>query len=304
MSKQPPKGRKNPFLEQMERQKRIKERMAKIKYKIAVLSGKGGVGKTTVAVNLAYTLAIRGYKVGLLDADIYGPDVPIALGINKKFPEGSEEGIEPILGPLNIRTMSLQYLLERDYDPVIWMGPLVVKAIQQLLSDVNWGELDYLIIDLPPGTGDEVLGIIKSIEDLTGLIIVVTPQKIAVSDARKAIAMAKIVKVPIIGVIENMRGFICPHCGKITYIFGKGGGEKAAKEFNIEFLGWLPLDVRIMEWTDEGKPFVAEENTELHTRFIEIVSKIEKQVEKISKELSKKVKNTETKNNTLFRAKK
>ncbi|MEX2690630.1 MAG: Mrp/NBP35 family ATP-binding protein [Candidatus Njordarchaeia archaeon] len=304
MSKQPPKDKKNPFLEQMERQKRIKERMAKIKYKIAVLSGKGGVGKTTVAVNLAYTLAIRGYKVGLLDADIYGPDVPIALGINKKFPEGSEEGIEPILGPLNIRTMSLQYLLERDYDPVIWMGPLVVKAIQQLLSDVNWGELDYLIIDLPPGTGDEVLGIIKSIEDLTGLVVVVTPQKIAVSDARKAIAMAKIVKVPIIGVIENMRGFICPHCGKITYIFGKGGGEKAAKEFNIEFLGWLPLDVRIMEWTDEGKPFVAEENTELHTRFIEIVSKIEKRVEKISKELSKKVKNTETKNNTLFRAKK
>ncbi|MEX2689213.1 MAG: P-loop NTPase, partial [Candidatus Njordarchaeum guaymaensis] len=190
------------------------------------------------------------------------------------------------------------------YDPVIWMGPLVVKAIQQLLSDVNWGELDYLIIDLPPGTGDEVLGIIKSIEDLTGLIIVVTPQKIAVSDARKAIAMAKIVKVPIIGVIENMRGFICPHCGKITYIFGKGGGEKAAKEFNIEFLGWLPLDVRIMEWTDEGKPFVAEENTELHTRFIEIVSKIEKQIEKISQELSKEGKNKETKNNSLFRVKK
>jgi len=304
MSKQPPKDKKNPFLEQMERQKRIKERMAKIKYKIAVLSGKGGVGKTTVAVNLAYTLAIRGYKVGLLDADIYGPDVPIALGINKKFPEGSEEGIEPILGPLNIRTMSLQYLLERDYDPEIWMGPQVVKAIHQLLSYVNWSYKDYLIIDLPPGTGDEVLGIIKSIEDLTGLVVVVTPQKIAVSDARKAIAMAKIVKVPIIGVIENMRGFICPHCGKITYIFGKGGGEKAAKEFNIEFLGWLPLDVRIMEWTDEGKPFVAEENTELHTRFIEIVSKIEKRVEKISKELSKKVKNTETKNNTLFRAKK
>jgi len=258
--------------------KRIRERMSKIKYKIAVLSGKGGVGKTTVSVNLAYALAMREYKVGILDADIYGPDVPIALRIKDKTPKVQDNNIIPFEGPLGIKVMSIQFLLPEETSPVIWMGPLVAKAIMQFLAQVEWGELDFLIIDLPPGTGDEVISIAKNIPDLTGMIVVVTPQKIALHDAKKAATMAKIIGVPVLGIIENMRGFRCPHCGKITYIFGSGGGEETAKILGIPFLGDLPLDARVVELTDEGTPFIASGESEISEKFMKIVDNLLKQL--------------------------
>jgi len=254
--------------------RKIEEKMKKVKYKIAVMSGKGGVGKTTVSANLAFSLAMRNYKVGLLDADIYGPDIPIALGIREKFPMVVNGAVIPFKAHLGVRAMSIQFLLEEDDTPVIWRGPLVTKAIQQFLADVAWGELDYLIVDLPPGTGDEALTVMQNIPNLTGVVIVVTPQKIAIHDAKKAVKMAQLVGVPVLGIIENMRGFRCPHCGKMTYIFGQGGGERAAKELNVPFLGALPLDPRIVSLTDEGKPFITNTEEDISKKFMQIVDNL------------------------------
>lgn len=269
---QPRKTPVPPMLQEL--YKKIEERMKKVKYKIAVMSGKGGVGKTTVSANLAFALAMRNYKVGLLDADIYGPDIPIALGIKEKFPMVMNGAVIPFKAHLGVRAMSIQFLLEEDDTPVIWRGPLVTKAIQQFLSDVAWGELDYLIVDLPPGTGDEALTVMQYIPKLTGVVIVVTPQKIAIHDAKKAVKMAQMIGVPVIGIIENMRGFRCLHCGKITYIFGQGGGEQAAKELNIPFLGALPLDPRIVSLTDEGKPFITNTEEDISKKFMQIVNNL------------------------------
>ncbi len=269
---QPRKAPVHPMLQEL--YKKIEERMKKVKYKIAVMSGKGGVGKTTVSANLAFALAMRNYKVGLLDADIYGPDIPIALGIKEKFPMVMNGAVIPFKAHLGVRAMSIQFLLEEDDTPVIWRGPLVTKAIQQFLSDVAWGELDYLIVDLPPGTGDEALTVMQYIPKLTGVVIVVTPQKIAIHDAKKAVKMAQMIGVPVIGIIENMRGFRCLHCGKITYIFGQGGGEQAAKELNIPFLGALPLDPRIVSLTDEGKPFITNTEEDISKKFMQIVNNL------------------------------
>ncbi len=271
------------YKEQLERQKRLRERMKNIKYKIAVMSGKGGVGKSTVAVNLAYALIKKGYKVGLLDADLHGPDVPLMAGVKEKFPYSTPHGILPIEGPLGLKVMSIQLLLEDDNAPIIWMGPLKAKAIEQFLADVVWGELDYLIIDMPPGTGDEAITIARQIPDLTGIVIVVTPQEVAVFDAKKAVNMAKTLNIPVIGIIENMSGFICPGDNKIYYIFGKGGGEKAANELNVPFLGALPLDLRVREMADEGKPFILlYPESEVGQRFMEIVNKIDEEAKKLA----------------------
>ncbi len=281
----PTKSQAELYKEQLERQKRLRENMGKIKYKIAVMSGKGGVGKSTVSVNLAYALIKMGYKVGLLDADLHGPDVPLMAGIKEKFPYATSHGILPIDGPLGLKVMSIQLLLEDDYTPIVWMGPIKVKAIEQFLADVIWGELDYLIIDLPPGTGDEAIAVTRSIPDLTGIVIVVTPQEVALLDAKKSVNMAKNLNIPVIGVIENMSGFICPNCGKKYYIFGKGGGEKAAKELSLRFLGDLPIDPRVRELADEGKPFVlVYTESEVAKKFTEIASKIDG----IAKELAEK----------------
>lgn len=269
-----------PVIMPNQMQKMARENMAKVKYKIAIMSGKGGVGKTTVAVNLAYALAKRGYKVGLLDADIYGPDIPIALQVKDSTPRIEGERILPFEGPLGIKIMSIQYLLPEEDAPVIWMGPLVSKAILQFLAQVVWGELDFLIIDLPPGTGDEALSVMKNIPDLTGIVLVVTPQKIALHDAKKALKMAEIVGVRILGIIENMRGLVCPHCGKVIYVFGKGGGEETAKKLNIPFLGFLPLDPRVVEMTDLGEPFIASWESEISKKFIEITENLIVQVER------------------------
>ena len=274
------------FADRMEFMRKLeqwaKERMGKIKYKIAVMSGKGGVGKTTVSVNLAYALAMRNYKVGILDADIYGPDIPIALRIEDKVPKVSGEAILPFEGPLGIKVMSIQFLLPEEDAPIVWMGPLVSKAIQQFVAQVEWGELDFLVIDLPPGTGDEALAVAKNVPGLTGIVVVVTPQKIALHDAKKALGMAKIIKVPVLGIIENMRGFRCPHCGGITYIFGKGGGEDTAKTLGVPFLGDLPLDPRVVEFTDQGMPFIAANpDSEISKKFNVVVDNLLKELDKL-----------------------
>ena len=232
-----------------ETEKRIAEKMKKIKHKLVVLSGKGGVGKTTVAVNLAATLALKGYRVGLLDADIHGPNVPKMLGVQDvKLMVNEENMIIPVEPIPNLKVISLQMALPQDDVPVIWRGPLKHKAIQQLLDEVEWGDLDFFIVDMPPGTGDEALSVAQLIEDMDGVLITVTPQEVALLDATKAINFARQVNKKVVGIIENMAG----------EIFGRGGGEKAAKKYNVPFLGSIPMDANIVKCGDEGKPFVIE----------------------------------------------
>jgi Mrp family chromosome partitioning ATPase len=253
----------------------IAERMQHVKYKIVVLSGKGGVGKTTVAVNLATALASQGHTVGILDADIHGPDVPKMLGMEGARLLKGKGGLDPVLGPLNVRIVSMEFLLQDADTPVIWRGPLKMRVITEFLSKVNWGKLDFLIIDLPPGTGDESLSILQLLPDLEGVIIVTTPQEVALLDSRKAANMVKQMHTPILGLIENMSGFHCPHCGKVTNLFGKGGGKNAAKELRIFFLGELPFDHRIMSLADEGKPFIiATPDAPVTKAFQEIIKRL------------------------------
>jgi ATP-binding protein involved in chromosome partitioning len=227
--------------------------MRAIKKKIMVMSGKGGVGKSTVAANLAARLAERGSKVGLLDADIHGPSIPKMFGIEDTRPEVDENGIVPISVTENLVVMSVALLLEDKDAPVIWRGPAKMAAIKQFLEDVSWGNLDYLIVDLPPGTGDEPLSIAQLIEKMEGAVVVTTPQDVALVSVRKSIKFAEILKVPVIGIVENMAGIICPHCDEKIELFGKGGVEKAAKDFNVNVLGELPMDPKIAEIEDSGK---------------------------------------------------
>jgi ATP-binding protein involved in chromosome partitioning len=242
--------------ERIEQDKRLKERMSRIDHKLIVISGKGGVGKSTVAVNLAYGLAAKGNRVGLLDVDIHGPNIAKMLGIEDKRLIGSDLGIEPIEVLPGLKAVSLALLFEDRDQPIIWRGPLKMITIKQFLADVNWGELDYLIVDSPPGTGDEPLSVCQLIPDLSGAIIVTTPQDVAVLDSRKSILFAKELKVPIAGVIENMSGFICPHCGKEIDLFGAGGGERAAADLKVPFLGRIPLESEMVKSGDSGKPFL------------------------------------------------
>ncbi len=228
-------------------EKRIAEKMSKIRHKLMVLSGKGGVGKTTVAVNLAVTLALKGYKVGILDADIHGPNVPKMLGVQNAKLEVSQDGkIIPVEPIPNLKAISLQMALPGDDSPVIWRGPLKHKAIQQLLDDVAWGDLDFLIIDMPPGTGDESLSVSQLIPDMDGTIIVATPQEVALLDATKAINFTRQMNKKVVGIVENMAG----------EIFGQGGGEKVAERYNVPFLGSIPMDANIVRCGDSGEPFV------------------------------------------------
>ncbi len=233
------------------------ESIRDIKHILVVISGKGGVGKTTVAVNLAVELSNRGMKVGLIDADIHGPDVPQMLGItdDKPYP-GEDNKIIPVKYNKNLEVISIEYFLPSRDTPVIWRGSLKHKMIEQFIKDINWGPLDYLIFDLPPGTGDEPLSIIQLIPKITGFIIVGTPQEVAMLDVKKAINFAKQVKAPIVGLIENMSGFVCPHCGEVTYIFKKGTGEKISKEYEINFLGSIPMEPQVVEDGDDGTPLI------------------------------------------------
>lgn len=241
--------------------RKLKENISDIKQKLMVISGKGGVGKTTIAVNLAYALSLKGYKVGLLDVDIHGPNVVKLLGIENKKLTGSEDSkIDPIKLSENLKVISTASMLENSDTPVIWRGPLKMKIISQFLRDVNWGELDYLIIDSPPGTGDEPLSVVQLIKDLSGVIVVTTPQEVAMLDSRKSIQFARQLNIPHIGLIENMSGFTCPHCGKKIDLFKKGGGKKAADELDVDFLGDIPIDKEIVDLSDSGRVFVKHGN--------------------------------------------
>jgi ATP-binding protein involved in chromosome partitioning len=230
-----------------------------INHKILVMSNKGGVGKSTVAVNLALGLAHENKRVGLLDIDIHGPCIPNMLGLEGQPLVGDGNKIQPVAYTANLKVVSMGFLIGDKENPVIWRGPLKMRAIQQFLEEVDWGELDFLIIDSPPGTGDEPLSIAQLIKDIDGVIVVTTPQEIALLDSRKAVNFARKLGVPVLGVVENMSGFVCPHCGKRTDIFKTGGGEKAAKAMNVPFLGKVPFEPKIVSSGDEGRPFVWEE---------------------------------------------
>jgi Mrp family chromosome partitioning ATPase len=230
---------------------KIINNMAEVRNKFMVFSGKGGVGKTTVAVNLAYSIMSKGYKVGLLDIDIHGPNVVKMMGLEDKRLTGSEK-IEPIGVFKHMKIMSTASMLETEDSPIIWRGPLKMKLIRQFLEDVNWGKLDFMIIDSPPGTGDEPLSIAQLMPGLNGGIVVTTPQKIAILDAKKSIRFAQQLNIPFIGLVENMSGFICPHCNRRIDIFKTGGGMKLTKEMGIEFLGRIPYDPQVMLSCDDG----------------------------------------------------
>lgn len=224
-----------------------------IKNIIAVASGKGGVGKSTTAVNLALALQADGAKVGMLDADIYGPSQPRMLGISGQPESEDGKSLEPMENH-GIKAMSIGFLIEED-TPMIWRGPMVTQALEQLLGDTNWGDLDYLVIDLPPGTGDIQLTLSQKIP-VSGAVIVTTPQDIALLDARKGLKMFEKVEVPILGVVENMSMHICGECGAVEHIFGEGGGQRMADQYDVNYLGGLPLDVNIREQVDNGNPTV------------------------------------------------
>ncbi len=226
-----------------------------VKNVIAVASGKGGVGKSTVAVNLAVALARDGAAVGLLDADITGPNVPLMLGLDGQPGKSADEKIIP-LERHGVKAISIQFFVPAG-QPIIWRGPLVGGAIQQFLRDVDWGELDYLVIDLPPGTSDAQLTLAQAVP-ISGSVLVTTPQEVALLDVEKALAMFKRMSVPVIGIVENMSGFACPHCGEMIDIFGRGGGERFAREHGIEFLGGIPLDITVRQGGDVGVPAVAQ----------------------------------------------
>src|SRR5256886_3407312 len=235
---------------------KMAQRMSRIKHKIVVMSGKGGVGKSSVATNLACVLAESG-PTGLVDADVTGPDIAKLMGVEDAQVKATDTGLEPTTGPAGVRVISMAQMIDRD-TAVVWRGPLKIKALKQMLSDVEWGDLDYLVIDLPPGTSDEPLSVAQEIPDADGAVVVTTPQEVSLLDVRKSIAFARAVKMDILGVIENMSGFVCPHCGKQTDIFKVGGGEAAAEELGLPFLGRIPLDPRIVIGGAAGKPFVLE----------------------------------------------
>jgi ATP-binding protein involved in chromosome partitioning len=227
-----------------------------VKHVILVLSGKGGVGKSTVSVNLAYALSGRGNHVGLLDLDIHGPDIPKMLGIEDQHPAVIDKLIEPIHVTGALSVMSMAFLLPDTSSPVIWRGPMKMAAIQQFLSEVNWGPLDYLVVDLPPGTGDEALSIAQLAPNVRGAVIVTTPQDVAVLDAGKAVKFIQKLDIPVLGIIENMSGMACPHCGREIDLFGTGGGRNAAETLGVPYLGAIPLDPEMVKAGDEGRPFI------------------------------------------------
>ena len=271
----------NPEVSKQPDDEMLRSRMTKIRHKIAVISGKGGVGKSLVTVNLAMALAIKGRngRVGVLDADIHGPCVPKMLGLKGVRLQSGPPGIFPALGPLNMKVVSMAFLLPSDDSPVIWRGPLKMGAIRQFLSEISWGNLDYLLIDLPPGTGDESLSVLQLLPEMEGVIIVTIPSEVSQDVVKKAVSFARKMGVPILGIVENMSGMLCPHCGETIEVFSKGGGERVAEEMDVEFLGSIPLDPRISADSDEGTPFiVSHPDSTASKEFMRIVEKIEEKV--------------------------
>jgi ATP-binding protein involved in chromosome partitioning len=259
----------------LEQRALLRNRMNKIKHKIAVISGKGGVGKSTVTVNLAVAFAMHGKRVGILDADIHGPSVPRLLGLTGQQLKVGPPGAFPVTGPLGMKVVSIDFFLQEGL-PTIWRGPLKMTAIRQFLSDIVWGELDILFIDLPPGTGDEPLSVAQLLPEIDGVIIVTMPSELSRIVVKKAITFAQRLGMPIIGIVENMSGFVCPNCGAKIDIFQSGGGKKLAEEADVPLLGSIPIDPTVSRDSDKGEPFVIGDAVSPAAKaFIEIIKKVE-----------------------------
>jgi len=245
---------KNQSNTQEDQDAAVKASLQKIKNKFMVMSGKGGVGKTSTSVNLAMALAKKGFSVGIMDVDMHGPDVPRMLGLKGMLDLSQNQKLNPMHYSENLKVVSIEVLTQSKDSAIIWRGPIKYSAIRQFISDVEWGELDYLIIDSPPGTGDEPLTVAQVISDAKA-IIVTTPQEVSLADVRKSINFCKTVKMELFGLIENMSGFACPHCGEMVDLFGSGGGERTAKETGIPFLGRIPFDPNLVACGDSGISF-------------------------------------------------
>ena len=259
-----------------EQDRKIREKMAKVRHKIAVISGKGGVGKSTVTANLAMAFALEGYAVGILDADMHGPSIPKMLGLKGRRLGVSKDGeIIPVLGPMNMKVVSMDFLLQSDEDPVVWRGPLKMSALRQLLAEVEWGELDYLLIDLPPGTGDEPLSIAQLLPEMDGVLIVTIPSEVSENVVKKSVKFAELLKLRVLGIVENMSYLVCPKCGERIEVFNTGAGKKIAEAFGVPLLGEIPLDPKISKEADSGMPFVVDFESQTSKAFERIVKRIE-----------------------------
>ncbi|RLF12779.1 MAG: ATP-binding protein [Thermoprotei archaeon] len=263
-----------------EEEARLREALSKIKHKVMVISGKGGVGKSFVTANLAMAFALKGYAIGVLDADIHGPSIPKMLGLRGEAPTTSPAGIFPVIGPLNIKVMSMDLLLPSDELPVIWRGPLKMGALRQFIADVVWGNLDILFVDLPPGTGDEPLSIAQMLQPDFAVIVTI-PSEVSQLVVKKVVTFSRTLNVPILGVIENMSYFVCPKCGSRYDLFGSGGGKKLAEDMGVRFLGAIPIDPSINEACDKGVPYVVKyPESEVSKLFFEIIDRFEEEIKK------------------------
>ena len=269
---------KNPQQMQADQDVAVNQSLGKIKNKILVMSGKGGVGKTSTSVNLAIALADKGYNVGVMDVDLHGPDVPRMLGLEGAPQVNENKKLNPISYSETLKAISIESFTPNKDDAIIWRGPLKFSAIKQFIGDIDWGELDFLIIDAPPGTGDEPLTVAQTIADAKA-IIVTTPQEVALADVRKSISFCKTVKLEIFGLIENMSGFSCPHCNEMIELFGSGGGEKTAGQMGIRFLGKIPFDPKVVACSDSGVCYQKSHGDSAVTKaFVEVAEKMSKLV--------------------------
>lgn len=282
-SKNKAKDARDESLKRILEEESLVARMMQIDKKILVMSGKGGVGKSTVAANMAIALANAGKRVGLLDVDIHGPSIPRLLGLEGQMIAGTGEGIDPIQYDERLKVMSIGFVLSNRDDPVIWRGPLKMNAIRQFLKDVEWGDLDFLIVDCPPGTGDEPLSVAQLLGDPDGAVIVTTPQELAISDVRKCVSFCRKLQLQVLGVVENMSGFVCPHCGKTSDIFKSGGGETMAADMGVPFLGRIPIDPEVVMASDMGQLYLqASEGSAAGLAFSKIIKPILGLTENIS----------------------
>lgn len=256
-------------------------RLGKIRHRVAVMSGKGGVGKTTVAVNLAIALSAIGKSVGILDADVHGPNIPKMLGLNGRGPVMGERGPVPITSSENIKVMSMAFMLPDEDTPVVWRGPVKHTVFKQFLSEVDWGDLDYLIVDLPPGTGDEPLSIAQLLGEPLWAVVVTTPQDVALLDSRKSVVFGRTLNLNVLGMVENMSGLTCPHCGERIDLFKTGGGERSSRDLNVPFLGAIPIDPKVVTGGDNGTPVcVMSPDSPTASAFRSLARRVQEAIEK------------------------